>query len=296
MTKKTEGSVVKTKAPKAQKTTTEVTPEIVNIKQTIPPKKTEKKEADDATQIVRHSGDMTSLETLQSSIKRDLMIAGRLDKASAMVGVKIGLALNAAKDMLKHGAYEPWVGFQFGSDFGSRKAQYFSKLAKVFVSESKTSLALPAPRETGNWLIQHDEGSDLATAVSTFVGDLSLAELLDKHKIKAVKKTGGFRPSETMLNRYLQDHNELLGIPFDAWNKEQRDAFRKWADENNDGNSAEARAMAAEGAWHIIRKSLQEHGIDRKSWPLLTRDTLQESYDMLTSVAKLLGKAIKEMA
>lgn len=272
----------------------EVVPEIIGADTAQPPAKAKKeKPVIPESQIVKHAGDMLPLEMLQSSIKRDLLIAGRLEKASAMVSIKVGLALNAGKDMLRHGEYEPWLESQFGGDFGSRKAQYYSKLAKIFVAENRANLALPAPKETGNWLAVRDEGSDLAIAVSEFVGDLSLAELLDKHKIKAVKKTGGYRPSETMLNRFLQDHKTLTGIPFDAWTEEQRNEFRKWADEHNEGDSTEARAMAAEGAWHVIRKSLLDHGVDRKTWMLLGRETLQQSYDILSDVAKILGKALK---
>ena len=243
--------------------------------------------------ILRRKGDVVSLDMIEASIRRDILIAARLDKASAMVCIKIGLALDAAKKMLRSGAYGQWVGYKFGEEFGMRKAQYFQKLAVAFMAENQARIALPSPQETGNWLAVRDEGSDLAQAVGDFVGDLSVSELMVKHKIKVGKKAGGFNPSSTMLNRYYQDHPEMAKIPVAEWTAEQRRAYQAWADEHSGGDSAEAREMAAEGAWHAIRQSLEEHGMSRASWKFLSHKSLQDVAEVLKEVLADIQKALK---
>ena len=243
--------------------------------------------------IVKRAEDMVSLNVIESGIRRDIQLGGQLDKASAMVSIKIGIALNSAKDMLRRGEYEPWLVAKFGNDFGLRKSQYCSKLAKVFARETQGVLQLPAPREAGNWLAVQNEGGQLFSSVAEFVGDMTFSELLEKHRIKVGKAKGGWRPSEFMVNRYVMDKPELVGVPFEDWTDEQKDEFRAWADNHNDGDSAEARAMAAEGAWGSIRQSLEDHGMTRASWKLLPQKSLQDVADVLADVLADIRKALK---
>lgn len=245
--------------------------------------------------IVRKSEDLPSLEIIESGIIRDLLLASRLDKASAMISIKIGIALNSAKTMLRSGEYGPWIGAKFGDKFGMRKAQYCAKLANVFATAQQGRLALPAPKEAGNWLAVQNEGSALFSCVEQFVGDMTFAELLEHHHIKIAKEKGGWRPSEILLNRFVMDHKDLVGVPFESWTEEQKDEFRAWADANNDGNSAEARTMAAEGAWASIRGSLEEHGMSRASWKLLSHKALADTADVLKDVLADIQKALKQI-
>ena len=52
---------------------------------------------------MKHEGDLAAINIIESGIRRDLNLGGQLDKASAMVSIKIGIALNSAKDMLRRG-------------------------------------------------------------------------------------------------------------------------------------------------------------------------------------------------
>ena len=118
-------------------------------------------------------------------------IVARLDKAGAMVAIKIGLALRSAKDLLRHGEYGPRVRSRFGNVFSERKGQYYLKLAKAFLqSEAGAALLMPPPSEAGNWLVLADDGSQLHASVDAFVGDMTIAELLDKYGVRPQTKGG----------------------------------------------------------------------------------------------------------
>lgn len=184
-------------------------------------------------------------------------------------------------------------GDQFGPLFGAKKARNCSRLATAFEKEMQGRLALPTAKEAGNWLAVQNEGSQLFKSVSEFVGELSFTELLEKYHIRTPKDKGGWRPSEFMINRYVIEHKDLIGVPFADWSDEQKDDFRAWADKNNDGDSAEARGMAAEGAWAGIRRSLEEHGMSRASWKLLSQQDLQNTADVLKDVLADISKALK---
>jgi len=134
----------------------------------------------EATQIVKYQADAPVLTSIESSIKRDIQLAGKLDKAGAMIAIKIGLALDMAKRMIGHGFYEAWMKAKFGDIFSARRGQYYLKLAQKFQqTEYYRHLELPEKSEMGNYLAVSDESSDLGNAVSSFVGDLSINELMD---------------------------------------------------------------------------------------------------------------------
>jgi hypothetical protein len=244
--------------------------------------------------IVRRTGDLDALERIEASVLRDIQLSGKLDKAGAMVGIKIGLALQSAKSLLKHGEYEGWVASRFGEVFSQRRAQYYAKLAASFMRSAEGgTLALPAPRDAGNWLVVADEGSPLQTAVSTFVGDMTIGELLDKHGVRPTKSKGGWRPAEWLVKQYQDENPHLANKVFDVWPKEDQEKFRLWQDKQVDGDDAAARRMAAEGTWHGIRTQLSDHGIARKSFALLPADQIAQTRDIVALVLKELHKAIK---
>jgi hypothetical protein len=244
--------------------------------------------------LTRRPEDGEALERLETSIIRDIQISQKVDKAGAMVGIKIGLALESAKALLRHGEYEGWVGSRFGEVFGSRKAQYFAKLAKAFLrSDQGAALALPPPRDAGNWLVVADDGSALQMAVSDFVGDLTIGELLDKHNVRPTKTRGGWRPAEWLVNQYQQENPHLANKVFDLWPKEDQEKFRIWQEQQVGGDETAARRMAAEGTWHTIRGLLSDHGIARKSYALLPAAQLEQTRDIIALVNKDIGRAMR---
>ena len=249
----------------------------------------------DQAVILRHKGDVGALDMLASSIKRDINTVSKLEKLSAMGSIKIGLALNAAKAIIRHGGYEGWVEKEFGDTFSKRKAGYFSKLARVFtVSEESKRLALPSPREAGSWLVATDEGSQLAESVSAFVGDMTFAELLDKHGVKAVKKNGGWKPPAYYIDKYSKEHAHLHGLEFDAWGVGDKETFKAWYAEEAEGDSDEGLRLTAEGTWHTLKERLLEHGLQRKSYALLSDSQKAEVHEVLAEVCKAMGKTLKK--
>lgn len=273
-----------------------------DVKKTAKVAKTKKGDAENANPenlpvlIVKHEDDMTAINIIEGGIRRDINITGQLDKMSAMFSIKIGIALNSAKEMLRRGEYEPWLTNKFGDVFGVRKAQNYSKLATAFERDTLGQIVLPSPKEAGNWLAVQNEGSALYNIVSEFVGDLTFTELLEKHKIRTPKAKGGWRPSEIMVNRYVVDKKELIGVPVETWAEDQKEEFRTWANEHNDSNSAEAKTMAAEASWGSIRASLEDHGMGRASWKLLSQQDLQNTADVLKDVLADITKALKMIA
>jgi hypothetical protein len=248
-----------------------------------------------AVSILRRAENANSLERIEESIQRDIVLSGRLDKAGAMVGVKIGLALQAGKALLRHGEYEPWVAARFGEQFGTRKAQYFSKLAVVFLrTERSAVLQLPPPEETGKWLAIADEVHPLTQAVAEFVGDKTIAELLDEHGVRPVRaKKGGWRPAQWLVSQYQDLHAELRNLDFEVWTPAQKEAFKLWQENQTAEDDAAPRRMAAEATWETLRATLADHGIGRKTWKLLTTDALASLHDVLSGVARDIGKALK---
>ena len=244
-------------------------------------------------QFLKHPNDETSLCTIESSIMRDIQLSAKLDKAGAMVSVKIGLALIAGKAMLRHGQYDSWVSSKFGSVFSDRKARYYSKLADVFLTSTEGGkLLIPPPREAGNWLVVSDEGSQLQQSVEAFVGDMTFAELLDKHRIKPAKQKGGWRPAAWLVKQYQEEEPHLANRPYEVWTQEDKEAFKVWQEKQIDMDDSAAERMAAEGTWHKIRELLSEHGIGRKSWAMLPKEEQSDMHDILVSVARDIKKVL----
>jgi hypothetical protein len=244
--------------------------------------------------LVRRAEDLPALERLEASVQRDIQLSQKVDKAGAMVGIKIGLALESAKALLRHGEYEGWIKSRFGDVFSERKAQYFAKLAKAFLrSDQGATLTLPPPRDAGNWLVVADDGSALQMAVGEFVGDCTIGELLDKHGVRPTKTRGGWRPAEWLVKQYQDEHPHLANKVFDVWPKEDQEKFRVWQEKQLEGDDTAARRMAAEGTWHGIRAQLSDHGLGRKSYALLPGDQLEQTRDIIALVYKEINKALK---
>jgi hypothetical protein len=245
--------------------------------------------------FLRRSSDAASLQAIEMSVRRDLEDSRRLDKAAAIVGVRLGIALQAGKSLVTHGFFETWVEKSF-EDFSVRRAQYFLKLGKVFLTEWGQALELPQAGEVGTYLVKAGDGSKLGDAVTKFIAGKSLPELMEQYGIKAKAATiGGFRPSAYMLSRYIGEHQELSGIPFEQWTAEQQECFREWQNmevAKSDGN--DAMRVAAEGKWASLREGLADHGLKRKSFVYLTTKQLEETQAILALVSKELSKALKD--
>lgn len=244
--------------------------------------------------FLRRSTDAASLQAIEMSVRRDLEDSRRLDKAAAIVGVRLGIALQAGKSLVTHGFFETWVEKSF-DDFSVRRAQYFLKLGKVFLTECGDALQLPQAGEVGTYLVKAGDQSKLGEAVNKFIAGKSLPELMEHYGIKAkAAAAGGFRPSAYMLNRYQGLHKELAGVPYEQWTAEQQAAFREWQNAEvakSDGN--DAMRVAAEGKWASLREGLADHGLKRKSFVYLTKKQLEETQAILALVSKELGKALK---
>ena len=238
---------------------------------------------------------LAALTQLEASIQRDIGLGAKLDKAGAMVSIRVGLALKSAKGLLKHGQYENWIKARFGEAFSERKAQYAAKLATAFLKSAEGGkLVLPPPKEAGSWLVVADEGSALQTAVEVFVGDDTLAELLDKYRIRPVRRSGGWQPSEWVVRQYQQEHPHLQNKAFADWPQADRDAFMEWQKTCQEGDSAAQKVMAAESSWQQIRDLVGEHAFTRKSHALLPREQLERAHDVLSAASKELRAALKE--
>ena len=130
-------------------------------------------------------------------------------------------------------------------------------------------------------------------AVSDFVGDLTIGELLDKHNVRPTKTRGGWRPAEWLVTQYQQENPHLANKVFDLWPKEDQDKFRIWQEQQVGGDETAARRMAAEGTWHTIRGMLSDHGIARKSYALLPEAQLEQTRDIIALVNKDIGRAMR---
>jgi len=248
----------------------------------------------DSAQIVKHQADLPVLASLESSIKRDIQLASKVDKAGAMIGIKIGLALDAAKRMIGYGFYEAWMQSKFGDIFSRRKGFYYMKLAQKFQqSQQYRGLVLPEKSELGNYLAVSDEQSDLGSAVSSFVGDMSINELMDKHGIKS-KLKGGWHPADRDVEEFVRDYPELKGKDFDTWAEADRERFRSWLDKAQSGDMDMAKRLNAEGYWGKLTIEIMSKGMTEKSWSVIDTKMLTELHHALGALHREIGKAIRD--
>lgn len=236
---------------------------------------------------VRKKAYLGPLASVETCIKRDIELMGRHEQAAAMVSIRIGLGLVAAKEMVKARSYTSWLEYTFGASFSTRKAQYCSKLAKVFLeSDESKILVMPATEEKGNWLIMRDVGSDLAEAVSNFIGDKTLSELYDEHKIKPAIKSGGYRPASWLLKTYVEEvEPTLANRPFEIWPESERKKYMEWQEDKTEGDSTASKRLAAEQSFEAIRIQVSNHCLTRKTHALIDRDQAQIIYDVLVEAA-----------
>jgi len=248
---------------------------------------------ENSAQIVKYQADAPVLTSIESSIKRDIQLAAKVDKAGAMIAIKIGLALDMAKRMIGHGFYEAWMKAKFGDIFSARRGQYYLKLAQKFQqTEYYRHLELPEKAEMGNYLAVSDESSDLGNAVSSFVGDLSINELMDKHGVKS-KLPGGWHPADRDMEAFVRDYPELRGKPFDTWADADREKFKTWLANQQAGDMDFAKKMNAEGFWSKLTIDIMNKGLQEKTWGVIDNKMLTDLHHALGTLHKEIGKAIK---
>lgn len=245
-----------------------------------------------AESLLRNADDEQRLDNIKVFIERGLAASRKITCADTFNGVTIGMALRAAKDMLKKGMYEKWVETEF-PNFSERQAQYYGKLADVFLRETGGTVMLPPPKEVGSFLMRADqEDSPVTVAVRQFVGDMTMAELLDKYRIKPKKAKGGFRPGNYLVARYQAENAHLQNKPFEIWPDADKAAFQAWSEKEVAENGSAQTITAAESVWTNIKNMLVEHGIKRESFAVLTKAQLEDITETLTSVGKKVKSAL----
>jgi hypothetical protein len=247
----------------------------------------------EAAQIVRYKADAPVLSSIESSIRRDIQLAGKLDKAGAMIAIKIGLALDMAKRMIDKGFYEAWMKAKFGDIFSTRKGYYYLKLANKFqLTDHYRHLQLPEKAEMGNYLAVSDESSDLGNAVAAFVGDLSINELMDKHGVKS-KIPGGWHPADRDMEAFVRDYPELRGKPFETWAEADKEKFKSWMTQQQAGDMEFGKKINAEGFWAKAIIDIRTKGLTEKTWSLVDTKILVDLHSALGELHKVIGAAVK---
>lgn len=139
--------------------------------------------------------DAQQLAILQASAAEQFKRLRLMREEESLRGLLLGLTLHRVKASLPHGAFGKWA--KSHATFGERWVRYLMQLALVFIDKSKASKPelLACPGDQTELAIDGLEGPQRQFVVKAkkFVGELSLAELLDKHEIKAGKKLGGKR-------------------------------------------------------------------------------------------------------
>jgi len=136
------------------------------------------------------------LADLQRDTLQQLGIMSGLRREEALRGLLVGAALLRIKASIGHGNFMPWVKANV-TTIGQRWVNYLMRLALVFFAKSRVlkSELLALPGDQLNLAIEGKEGMQrqMVEKAVKFVGDLSIAELLEKHGIKDTKKLGGAR-------------------------------------------------------------------------------------------------------
>jgi hypothetical protein len=164
----------------------------------------------------------TDLDLLKQSAIQQFMRLRCLRGEETLRGLLLGLTLHRIKASLPYGEFGTFIKAS-PTGFSDRWVNYLMRLALVFVDKSRATkpelLALPG--DQAELALDGMAGAQRAFTEKAmkFVGDLSLAELLEKYGIKETKKLGGAReagakiPVEpiTAEQLYLQSRDEIGG-------------------------------------------------------------------------------------
>ncbi|MEN9842170.1 MAG: hypothetical protein RL376_1970 [Verrucomicrobiota bacterium] len=169
--------------------------------------------------------DAAQLRQLQTGVLDQLTVMRRLRGEEALRGLLVGLTLNRIKASLHGGEFLRWQRDNIVC-FSDRYCRYLMQLSLVFVDRCKVAkpelLALPGDQT--ELAIETKEGAQkrLFEKAVSFIGDLSISELLEKHGLKETKRLGGARdkatapeasnPVATFEEMYAQSRDEIGGV------------------------------------------------------------------------------------
>jgi hypothetical protein len=136
------------------------------------------------------------ISKLQSVAIQQLAMVKGLERDAALRAILVGLTLHRIKASLAHGEFMPWIKAKVqGAAY--RQCNYFLKLAAVFVEKTRVTrpefLALPGDQTDLAIKPADAQARRFMDKATKFVGEASLNELLDEHRIKDTKKLGGRR-------------------------------------------------------------------------------------------------------
>lgn len=121
-----------------------------------------------------------------------------LDRGAAYIAVRVGVCLEIAKQLVKHGEFENFRDGVFGHQWSESTLQFYHALGKQFLKQHKELL----PHAKGDRKLLTAEDIDpeqivpphLETPAEKFIANKTLADLLDEYGIKKrpkKTKTGG---------------------------------------------------------------------------------------------------------
>ena len=132
--------------------------------------------------------DKESVPLLQGVTDTIRELLDTLDRGAAQIGLRVGICLEVAKQLVKHGEFEDWQMAVFGGDWDERHLQRFHALGKTFLQKYRH--LLPNAKSDRKLLSAGDIEPEtiippnLEGPAREFVGEKTLADLLDEHGIK----------------------------------------------------------------------------------------------------------------
>lgn len=204
---------------------------------------------------LRRYEDRDLLQQVADTIETNLI---QLERNAAYIGLRVGVCLEIAKQLIKHGEFQGWYKAAFYA-WEERQLRYYHSLGKEFLKQHKDLL----PHATSNRKLLTAEDVDpeviiprnLETPAKEFIGDHTLADLLDEHGIK--KKTPARRGNGG-------DHGG------------GKARAEKYQDPNWERNEAIIQIRAWINDFDIPLRRLRDAIIDKKKHALLPPETIQE--------------------
>ena len=237
---------------------------------------------------LRKQSYIAPLQNLVSCIQFDAGQMKKHEQAAGYIKTRIGLALIAAKEMVKPKTFGSWMEANFSGKLSVRSGQICMQIAKTYISsEAAEKLMLPKAEESGSWLVERNEVSPLGSSIYEFIGGRTLGDLYDDCGIKSNKTggKGGYRPASWLLKNYRAEHKHLENMPFDIWPEAERKKYIEWQDMQTASDNTANKRLAAEQSFEGIRLQVSNHCLTRKTHALIDRDQAQIIYDVLTEAA-----------
>jgi hypothetical protein len=132
--------------------------------------------------------DKESVPRLQEVTDTIWDLLDTLDRGAAQIGLRVGICLEMAKQLIKHGEFGDWQMAVFGADWDERQLRYFHSLGRTFLQQYRH--LLPNAKSDRKLLTAEDIEPDtimptnLEGPAREFIGEKTLADLLDEHGIK----------------------------------------------------------------------------------------------------------------